>query len=103
MQHHVAPLAGARIEISMYFMYISGIVSPLSQGRELKLTPTLLVDNLPWSPLSQGRELKYARLNVFSVFANVSPLSQGRELKYKNLGNAELQGVSPLSQGRELK
>ena len=80
----VAPLAGARIEISQYY-YVKNfkIKSPLSQGRELKFQPR----HGAAAPLAVA-PLAGARIEIRFVMSELrmatSPLSQGRELKYRH-------------------
>ena len=100
------------------------MLSPLSQGRELKFIDDANRVSGAKSPLSQGRELKYhlvfdvllriyvaplagARIEIRLVFrpsiSPGSPLSQGQELKLHCSGYSGTPRLSPLSQGRELK
>ena len=76
--------------------------SPLMQGRGLK--PLVLGDKseYPLSPLMQGRGLKPCILPAIFVFRS-SPLMQGRGLKPLGGDRRALTPTSPLMQGRGLK
>ena len=54
------------------------------------------------SPLAEGRELKL-KLPTLTSFWNPSPLAEGRELKLWSDSGLNEWRVSPLAEGRELK
>ena len=57
------------------------ILSPLAEGRELKLYHKTHSRKQVASPLAEGRELKLRLLAMLRNSLDSSPLAEGRELK----------------------
>ena len=76
----VAPYAGAWIETAPPFVFLVNLMSPLMQGRGLKLFQYLLMIRTGMSPLMQGRGLKLLPMESMTSVV-LSPLMQGRGLK----------------------
>ena len=81
---NVAPSAGAWIETGTITFYGKEAVSPLAQGRGLKLQAPARHRPRGRSPLAQGRGLKPVGGDLGRQKRG-SPLAQGRGLKHKNV------------------